>query len=84
MSNERKVKCPHCGLFALYSTENIYRPFCSERCRLIDLGQWADGKYAIPVTSSPGYQDGAFETSDEDAVGDGGRSNSDLHPEEEE
>ena len=33
---------------AEYSSENAYRPFCSERCRLIDLGQWASENYRIP------------------------------------
>jgi endogenous inhibitor of DNA gyrase (YacG/DUF329 family) len=32
----------------LWSTDNPYRPFCSERCKLIDLGQWAAGAYRIP------------------------------------
>ncbi len=50
MTNVREVKCPQCGRFALYSPENPYRPFCSERCRLIDLGEWASGNYAIPVS----------------------------------
>ncbi|MEK2688994.1 DNA gyrase inhibitor YacG [Bdellovibrio sp. GT3] len=45
----KTVKCPQCGKPALYSPENAFRPFCSERCRLIDLGEWASGGYAIPV-----------------------------------
>lgn len=45
----RKVKCPHCGKLTEYSLQNKFRPFCSERCQLIDLGDWADGKYSIPV-----------------------------------
>ncbi|HWU44582.1 MAG TPA: DNA gyrase inhibitor YacG [Bdellovibrio sp.] len=45
----REVKCPQCGRFALYSLENPFRPFCSERCRLIDLGEWASESYRIPV-----------------------------------
>ncbi len=44
-----EVKCPRCGKSHEYSTENPYRPFCSERCKLIDLGNWAEGKYTIPV-----------------------------------
>ena len=28
-------------------------PFCSERCRLLDLGNWASGKYTIPVSRQP-------------------------------
>ncbi len=46
-----KVRCPKCKKEALYEG-NPYRPFCSERCKLIDLGDWADGKYAIPVENS--------------------------------
>jgi endogenous inhibitor of DNA gyrase (YacG/DUF329 family) len=49
---QRKIKCPQCGLSSIYSTENPHRPFCSERCRIIDLGQWADGTYSIPVDPS--------------------------------
>lgn len=42
-----KVRCPTCGREALYAPENPYRPFCSERCRLIDLGAWANDEYVI-------------------------------------
>ncbi len=41
------VKCPTCRKETLWQ-ENPYRPFCSERCRLIDLGTWADESYRIP------------------------------------
>ncbi|GIL17651.1 MAG: DNA gyrase inhibitor YacG [Oligoflexia bacterium] len=43
-----KVKCPHCKKETEYSPENPYRPFCSERCRLIDLGMWASEEYRVP------------------------------------
>ena len=43
------VACPSCGAAALFSPENRWRPFCSERCRLIDLGAWADERYRIPA-----------------------------------
>lgn len=46
----KKIKCPQCGRLAIYSTENPYRPFCSERCKTIDLGDWASEKYSIPAT----------------------------------
>lgn len=42
------VKCPTCGQKAVYSTSNPFRPFCSERCKLIDLGEWAKENYRIP------------------------------------
>jgi endogenous inhibitor of DNA gyrase (YacG/DUF329 family) len=34
------VKCPTCQRAVLWTAENIFKPFCSERCRLIDLGEW--------------------------------------------
>jgi endogenous inhibitor of DNA gyrase (YacG/DUF329 family) len=41
------VKCPHCGREAEFSG-NEHRPFCSERCKLLDFGAWADEEFAIP------------------------------------
>ncbi|AGH96336.1 DNA gyrase inhibitor YacG [Pseudobdellovibrio exovorus] len=48
----KQIKCPQCGRFAFYSPENPFRPFCSERCKLIDLGQWASGSYSIPAENN--------------------------------
>lgn len=43
-----EVSCPTCKKkFSYYSSD--FRPFCSERCRLIDLGQWLTESYAVPV-----------------------------------
>jgi endogenous inhibitor of DNA gyrase (YacG/DUF329 family) len=42
------VKCPTCGREAEY-TGNEFRPFCSERCKLIDFGAWADEEFALPA-----------------------------------
>ena len=42
-----KVKCPTCGKETEYAAANRWRPFCSERCKLIDLGAWADDAYVI-------------------------------------
>ncbi len=42
-----KVLCPRCGEVASWAG-NPHRPFCSERCRLIDLGAWASEDYKIP------------------------------------
>jgi hypothetical protein len=44
---KKSIKCPECGKTTEYSPENEYRPFCSKRCRLIDLGEWIDGAYKI-------------------------------------
>jgi endogenous inhibitor of DNA gyrase (YacG/DUF329 family) len=45
----REVICPQCKKPTEYSAKNPFRPFCSDRCKLIDLGDWADGKHAIPA-----------------------------------
>jgi uncharacterized protein len=44
-----KVRCPNCGAVTEYSPDNQFRPFCSERCSIIDLGAWAEEKYRVPV-----------------------------------
>lgn len=46
------LKCPSCQKPIQWDPENKFRPFCSERCKLIDLGAWADGSYAIPTSTS--------------------------------
>lgn len=49
MSSEpaRIVTCPQCKKRMQYSTDNACRPFCSERCRLIDFGAWANEEHRI-------------------------------------
>jgi hypothetical protein len=42
------VECPTCHAKVEWTEANKYRPFCSERCKMIDLGAWAEEKYAIP------------------------------------
>jgi hypothetical protein len=48
------VPCPTCKKKVIWSKENSFRPFCSERCKLIDLGSWAAEEQRIPDTSSEG------------------------------
>ena len=43
------VHCPQCDAALLWDEANPYRPFCSERCKMIDLGQWASEAYSIPA-----------------------------------
>ena len=45
------VKCPRCGKEVEYHG-NEFRPFCSERCKLLDFGAWADEEYALPAEMS--------------------------------
>jgi endogenous inhibitor of DNA gyrase (YacG/DUF329 family) len=45
------VNCPNCGKQVEWSG-NEFRPFCSERCKLIDFGEWADEKFALPAENT--------------------------------
>jgi endogenous inhibitor of DNA gyrase (YacG/DUF329 family) len=42
------VDCPTCSAKVEWSDKNPFRPFCSLRCKQIDLGAWAEEKYVIP------------------------------------
>ncbi len=42
------VKCPTCGRPLEWSEQSPYRPFCSERCRMVDLGAWFSEQRSIP------------------------------------
>ena len=48
------VACPTCGTEVAWLPENKWKPFCSERCKLIDLGEWATEKYKVPVQEVDG------------------------------
>jgi endogenous inhibitor of DNA gyrase (YacG/DUF329 family) len=41
-------KCPNCNKNSTLSKDNKFRPFCSEKCKLIDFGGWATEKFQIP------------------------------------
>ena len=58
MAGVRKVRCPQCGGDSIWAPENKWRPFCSERCKQIDLGAWASDSYRIPVQAQPSEFDG--------------------------
>jgi endogenous inhibitor of DNA gyrase (YacG/DUF329 family) len=45
------MKCPRCGKPAEWK-DNPNRPFCSERCKLIDFGVWVNEEYAVPSTET--------------------------------
>jgi uncharacterized protein len=42
-----KVNCPTCKEIVEWNEQNSYRPFCSERCQLIDFGEWASERHSI-------------------------------------
>ncbi|MBL7479170.1 DNA gyrase inhibitor YacG [Legionella bononiensis] len=48
MNKLQKISCPICGKQNTWHSENNFRPFCSERCKLIDLGEWANETRKIP------------------------------------
>ncbi|MBA2379336.1 MAG: DNA gyrase inhibitor YacG [Blastocatellia bacterium] len=47
----RTVRCPYCSKAAEWDG-NEYRPFCSERCKLLDLGVWIDEGYRLPTEAA--------------------------------
>lgn len=56
----RIVRCPACGGDSVYGPDNAYRPFCSARCKGMDLGAWASEDFRM-ATDAP---------SDDDVFGD--------------
>jgi len=44
-----KITCPTCKKPKTWAKENPFKPFCGERCKLIDLGDWADERHKIPT-----------------------------------
>lgn len=55
------VNCPNCGKSAKWTPKNPFRPFCSERCKLIDLGAWASGGRVISGSEAEGAMSGEGE-----------------------
>jgi len=49
-----RLLCPTCQREIQWSETFPFRPFCSERCRLIDLGAWLSEKHSIPATPPDG------------------------------
>ena len=58
------IRCPICKVEVRWEN-NPCRPFCSERCRLIDLGAWAGGRYRIPGASLEDEHEGEDDDPDE-------------------
>jgi len=53
----KQILCPQCKNTTVFSSENPYRPFCSERCKLIDLGKWADETYRVADEEGDPYSE---------------------------
>ncbi len=56
------VPCPRCRQPSRYASDNPWRPFCSETCRQIDLGAWAEGGYRLPARAPDPDAEGLSET----------------------
>jgi endogenous inhibitor of DNA gyrase (YacG/DUF329 family) len=60
------VRCPTCDRPVEWTEASRWRPFCSERCKLIDLGAWAAEKHAIPGEAVRPGDTGPQDEQDED------------------
>ncbi|UUZ74044.1 DNA gyrase inhibitor YacG [Polaromonas sp. P1(28)-8] len=49
----KRVVCPGCGGESIYAPSNPFRPFCSERCKNLDLGAWASEEFRMPADTPP-------------------------------
>ena len=49
----KRVTCPACQGPSLYAASNAYRPFCSARCKGVDLGAWANEEFRLPAIDQP-------------------------------
>jgi uncharacterized protein len=47
------VACPQCGGDSIYAPQNVFRPFCCERCKQLDLGAWASESFRMPTEAPP-------------------------------
>ncbi|MDR0457458.1 MAG: DNA gyrase inhibitor YacG [Burkholderiaceae bacterium] len=77
-SSPRTVRCPACGGPSLYSPANRWRPFCSQRCKLQDLGAWASERFRIEEHEPDGGQTNA-DPGDADPGFGGGNSGTLVH-----
>jgi uncharacterized protein len=58
--------CPICKKEALGRAENVAFPFCSPRCKMIDLGKWLSAEYRVPVEGDEVEEDGTNHDGDGD------------------
>ncbi|MDX9714472.1 MAG: DNA gyrase inhibitor YacG [Dissulfurispiraceae bacterium] len=65
-----QIKCPMCANITTWE-ENPFRPFCSERCKMIDLGKWASEEYTIHSSSDDNPKSDSVIIEDEQKERDG-------------
>ncbi|MFH1605109.1 MAG: DNA gyrase inhibitor YacG [Pseudomonadota bacterium] len=61
------VSCPRCAKPVRWGQESPFRPFCSERCKMIDLGAWANEEYRVAVKAEDKDPDARSTRSENDA-----------------
>ena len=62
MPGIKQVNCPTCQKIVPWTDAELYRPFCSRQCQLIDFGDWASERYQIPADEPPDDFDPENET----------------------
>ena len=67
MPDARIVACPQCGRSVEWTAASRWRPFCSERCKMIDLGAWASEEYRVAVKSKDEDPDARSDATESDA-----------------
>jgi endogenous inhibitor of DNA gyrase (YacG/DUF329 family) len=55
------VPCPNCGKPVVWAQSSKWKPFCSERCRLIDLGDWLDENHKIAEPLNGQFEEEPFD-----------------------
>jgi endogenous inhibitor of DNA gyrase (YacG/DUF329 family) len=66
MNSPKIVACPQCGKAVEWTPTSRWRPFCSERCKLVDLGAWASEAYRIPLAEPAESDESAPDESPDD------------------
>ena len=56
-AKKKVVTCPQCGAPVVWDSTNRFRPFCSERCKMIDFGRWANEEYRMPAEDKPSAEE---------------------------
>jgi len=57
MHKSKELNCPTCKKNVFWNEDYPNRPFCSHRCQLIDLGEWANESYSIPASKDEHEKD---------------------------
>jgi endogenous inhibitor of DNA gyrase (YacG/DUF329 family) len=65
-----KVPCPQCANEVLWLKESLFKPFCSERCKLIDLGDWASENHKIsqPIQTNIALSEEALDALEDEFI----------------